>query len=144
MTTVEPGIYRIVNYGRGTVMTVPAHSNSMIVGRKTPNQPGQQWFIRRSGGGYHISDRVYGRYIAVDRAKPPITAYLEDHPTFWEIIPDEETTWKIKLMEYDLVLDLRAGNNGEKIQLERIQSGYDGSRWELERLGSAPGRFGAK
>lgn len=42
MAAIESGIYRIVNVGRKTAITVPAENSSTIVNHKTPNQPGQQ------------------------------------------------------------------------------------------------------
>lgn len=42
MAIIESGIYRIVNVGRKTAITVPAGNPGAIVNWETPNQPGQQ------------------------------------------------------------------------------------------------------
>lgn len=42
MASIEPCIYRIVNYQRKTAITVPAGNTGTVVSWETPNQPGQQ------------------------------------------------------------------------------------------------------
>lgn len=138
MEGIEPGIYRIVNVGEGTAITVPADNAHRIVGWSTPNQPGQQWIVRYFAGKYHISDRVHGRYIVVDSAKHLTKAFLGCSPTLWEIIPIRESAWIIKLPEYELGLNMAFNNNGSNIHLWGDIVGSLDSRWRFERLGDLP------
>lgn len=104
MASIEPGIYRIINVRDKTAITVPASSTNTVVGWKTPNQPGQQvrhayfvllsnfhteqnqWLLKYSEGGYHLSDCVYGRYMVVDGTKWGSKVYLGRYPILWEIL----------------------------------------------------------
>lgn len=138
MPCIDPGIYRIVNVGRKTAITVLAETPNTIVGWKPPNYPGQQWFVRRSGDKYHIVDCVYGRHIVVDHIKLGAKAYLGTYPTSWELIPVKETTYGIKLAGHDLVLDSINEGNGDPIHVFEENSGYLWRVWQFERLGDLP------
>lgn len=138
MLTIKPGIYRIINAGRGTAITVSTESTNAVVGWEVHDQLGQEWLVRSTEGKYHILNTVSGQYMGAGSAKPRAAINLESSPTLWELIPAEETTWKIMYAESSFVLDLDSGENGDGIHLWYPIPENPDRTWRFEKLGDLP------
>lgn len=138
MAKIEPGIYRVVNIRYGTAITVSERQDNTIFNWKTLDQPSEQWLVRHSEEGYHLVDHVHSRYMAVDVAVSGAMAYLGCDPTLWEIVPGKGRAWKIKLLNYDLVLVPEDSTNGSAIRLRNYHSEDLERCWRFERVGDLP------
>ncbi|EUC56442.1 hypothetical protein RSOL_179460 [Rhizoctonia solani AG-3 Rhs1AP] len=136
MSTIEPGIYRIISKLNGKVITIPTNNPGTISGA-APKLQNQKWIIRRSGDYYQFEDCLYGKSIAPDNTSYGTRVNLECYPANWEIIPSGANEYLIKFVGHDLVLDLHANDEVHCWSA----NGVPQRLWSFERLSGLTGNI---
>ncbi|CAE6438575.1 unnamed protein product [Rhizoctonia solani] len=146
MVTME-GTFRIVNIKYHKAITIPGYHTGAVVGWRQPNQPNQQWFIRRAGDKYHIEDCLYGRYLVPEFTGRGARVNLGRYPANWEILSVGDNKYIFKVAGHDLVLDLHGSEDGAEIHVWQRNITEPQKIWRLDKLsdfaGNAPEVFSA-
>ncbi|KAJ1305857.1 hypothetical protein OPQ81_010580 [Rhizoctonia solani] len=146
MVAIE-GTFRIVNIKFDKAITIPGYNTGTVVGWEQPNQPSQQWFIRRAGDKYHIEDCLYGRYLVPEYTGRGARVNLGRYPANWDVLSVGDNKYIFKVAGHDLVLDLYGSENGAELHVWHRHITEPQKIWRLDKLsgfaGNAPETFSA-
>ncbi|KAG8774876.1 hypothetical protein FRC12_001784 [Ceratobasidium sp. 428] len=145
MPSIEPGTYKIVNVHSSTcIVNYPDRPWEAVCWRRLDGLKNHQWYVQRSGEGYHIQNCLNGMYLTVTETsdtKPPAKIFCGRYPTTWELNQGNEDheIYVIKQAGADRVLDLGgagAAHDGNQIYTYPQRNWCAWRRWRFERLRS--------
>ncbi|KAG9127895.1 hypothetical protein FRC07_007741 [Ceratobasidium sp. 392] len=147
MVPVQPGTYRIVSVASGTCIINYVDKPWEVVCWHRIDDRNQQWFVQRSGEGYHIKNCLNGLYLTVyetSDTNPPAKVFCGPYPTTWELNQGTEDRgmYIIKRAGCDRVVDLDdwgKAHDGNTIHTHTQRQWLANKRWRFEHLSDDTG-----
>ncbi|QRV95950.1 ricin-type beta-trefoil lectin domain protein [Ceratobasidium sp. AG-Ba] len=146
MPTIEPGTYKITSVHAGTCIAVKDERHPVCSKRRDTKD--QQWYVRRSGAGYHIQSCYNGAYLAVSETRSAsgnsIWMLCGQYPATWAIYQEggDNGAYIIEHGDNGRVVDLWRGLTDDGAKICTYPKGDwppANRKWKFERLSNNTG-----